>query len=122
MFVLKSYAIRSPLVCAIPRFFINTLLLPKLTSKLSAKTFIFSYEILPKFKISPLKPHFLIKKLFINYIEDNKMNRKKNINNPMEEFYANFFKNIENVKYYKENKNITLDIMKKNSFFLNYLS
>ena len=63
-----------------------------------------------------------IKKLFINYIEDNKTKRKKNINNPMEEFYANFFKNIKKVKYYNENKNITLDIMKKNSFFLNYFS
>ena len=48
MFVLKSYAIRSPLVCAIPRFFINTLLLPKLTSILSSKKFIFSSEISSK--------------------------------------------------------------------------
>jgi septation ring formation regulator EzrA len=59
------------------------------------------------------------KKNFINYIKDQKTKKIKNINNPMEEFYDFFFKNINNTKYYKENKKITFDVMKKNNFFLN---
>ena len=56
---------------------------------------------------------------FLNYIQNYQTNQTKNINNPMEEFYKDLFKNINNKKYYKINKYLTLDIMKKNYFFLN---
>ena len=56
---------------------------------------------------------------FINYIQNYKTNKRKNINNPMAEFYKEFFKNLNNTKYYQTNKNLTFDIMKKNYFFLN---
>ena len=37
----------------------------------------------------------------------------------MEDFYKDFFKNMNNEKYYQINKNITFDIMKKSYIFLN---
>ena len=56
---------------------------------------------------------------FINYIQNYQTNKTKNINNPMEEFYKDLFKNMNNKEYYKINKKLTLNIMKKNNFFLN---
>ena len=56
---------------------------------------------------------------FINYIQNFQTNKIKNINNPMEDFYKDLFKNINNKKYYKTNKYLTLNIMKINNFFLN---
>lgn len=56
---------------------------------------------------------------FINYIQNYKTNIRKNINNPMGEFYKDFFKNLNNIRYYQTNKSLTFDIMKKNYFFLN---
>ena len=55
----------------------------------------------------------------INYIQNYKTNKRKNINNPIGEFYKDFFKNLNRLKYYQTNRNITFDIMKKNYFFLN---
>ena len=40
----------------------------------------------------------------------------------MSEFYKDLFKNINNKKYYQSNKKLTIDIMKKNNFFLDNLS
>ena len=37
----------------------------------------------------------------------------------MGEFYKEFFKNLNNTRYYQTNKSLTFDIMKKNYFFLN---
>ena len=59
------------------------------------------------------------KNKFINYLQNYQTKKKKVINNPMSEFYLEFFKNINNSKYYQDNKKLTLDIMKKNYFFLN---
>tara|TARA_A100001011_G_scaffold350328_1_gene389553 strand:+ start:1993 stop:2898 length:906 start_codon:yes stop_codon:yes gene_type:complete len=56
---------------------------------------------------------------FINYIQNFQTNKIKNINNPMEDFYKDLFKNMNNKKYYKTNKYLTLNIMKINNFFLN---
>ncbi len=56
---------------------------------------------------------------FINYIQNFQTNKTKNINNPMEDFYKDLFKNMNNKKYYKTNKYLTLNIMKINNFFLN---
>ncbi len=56
---------------------------------------------------------------FINYIQNFQTNKIKNINNPMEDFYKDLFKNMNNKKYYKTNKFLTLNIMKINNFFLN---
>ena len=56
---------------------------------------------------------------FINYIQNYQTNKTKKISNPMEEFYKDLFKNINNKKYYKTNKYLTFNIMKKNNFFLN---
>tara|TARA_B100000902_G_C27250987_1_gene885246 strand:- start:41 stop:946 length:906 start_codon:yes stop_codon:yes gene_type:complete len=56
---------------------------------------------------------------FINYIQNYQTNKTQNINNPMEEFYKDLFKNMNNKEYYKINKKLTLNIMKKNNFFLN---
>ena len=56
---------------------------------------------------------------FINYIQNFQTNKTKNINNPMEDFYKDLFKNMNNKKYYKTNKFLTLNIMKINNFFLN---
>ena len=56
---------------------------------------------------------------FINYIENYKTKNRKNIINPMEEFYKELFKNLDNKKYYQTNRSLTFDIMKKNYFFLN---
>ena len=56
---------------------------------------------------------------FINYIYNYNSNKVEIISNPMEDFYKDFFKNINNKKYYQINKNITFDIMKKNYLFLN---
>tara|TARA_B100000401_G_scaffold64508_1_gene38351 strand:- start:207 stop:1112 length:906 start_codon:yes stop_codon:yes gene_type:complete len=55
---------------------------------------------------------------FINYIENFKTGRRKNINNPIGEFYKDFFKNINNLKYFQSNRKLTLNLMKKNYFFL----
>ena len=51
---------------------------------------------------------------FINYIQNFQTNKTKNINNPMEDFYKDLFKNMNNKKYYKTNKYLTLNIMKIN--------
>ena len=40
------------------------------------------------------------------------------IQNPMSEFYKDFFENLNNSNYFKSNKALTFDIMKKNYFFL----
>ena len=56
---------------------------------------------------------------FINYIQNYQTNKTKKISNPIEEFYKDLFKNINNKKYYKTNKYLTFNIMKKNNFFLN---
>tara|TARA_B100000029_G_scaffold234241_1_gene231491 strand:- start:3540 stop:4445 length:906 start_codon:yes stop_codon:yes gene_type:complete len=56
---------------------------------------------------------------FTNYIQNYQTNKTKNISNPMEMFYKDLFKNINNKKYYKTNKYLTFNIMKKNNFFLN---
>ena len=56
---------------------------------------------------------------FTNYIQNYQTNKTKKISNPMEEFYKDLFKNMNNKKYYKTNKDLTLNIMKKNNFFLN---
>tara|TARA_B100001093_G_scaffold466839_1_gene485582 strand:- start:929 stop:1834 length:906 start_codon:yes stop_codon:yes gene_type:complete len=56
---------------------------------------------------------------FINYIKNYNSNKIKIISNPMEDFYKDFFKNMNNEKYYQINKNITFDIMKKSYIFLN---
>ena len=59
---------------------------------------------------------------FINYIQNSKTKKIKNISNPMSEFYKDLFKNINNKKFYQSNKKLTIDIMKKNNFFLDNLS
>ncbi|MBD1137569.1 Gfo/Idh/MocA family oxidoreductase [Pelagibacterales bacterium SAG-MED43] len=75
-----------------------------------------------KFKVDDLKlarKTRINKGKFINYIKNYNSNKIKIISNPMEDFYKDFFKNINNKKYYQINKNITFDIMKKNYTFLN---
>ena len=37
----------------------------------------------------------------------------------MGDFYKEFFKNHKNPQYYRLNKSLTFNIMKKNEFFLN---
>ena len=75
-----------------------------------------------KLKVNDLK---LVRKTkknrgeFINYIQNYNSKKIKIISNPMEDFYDELFKNINNKKYYQINKNITFDIMKKNYIFLN---
>jgi hypothetical protein len=59
------------------------------------------------------------KNKFINFLQDYQSKKKKIINNPMGEFYTEFFKNIDNSNYYKDNKKLTLSIMKKNYFLIN---
>ena len=56
---------------------------------------------------------------FINYIENYKTGKKKVIKNPMEEFYKEFFKNLDNTKYYKSNKILTFELMRINYSLLN---
>ena len=55
---------------------------------------------------------------FFNYIQNFKTRKKKMIPNPMSEFYKDFFENLNNSNYFKSNKALTFDIMKKNYFFL----
>ncbi len=55
----------------------------------------------------------------INYIENYKIGKRKVIKNPMEQFYKEFFKNIDNTKYYKSNKILTFELMKINYSLLN---
>ena len=55
----------------------------------------------------------------INYIENYKTGKIKIINNPMEQFYEEFFKNLNNTKYFKYNKILTSELMKINNSFLN---
>ncbi len=57
-------------------------------------------------------------KNFINYLVNNKTYQKKIIKNPMSEFYKTTFKNLKNRKYFKMNKDLTFDLMKKNYTFL----
>lgn len=56
---------------------------------------------------------------FINYIENYKTSRTKVIKNPMEQFYKEFFKNLDNTKYYKSNKILTFELMRINHSLLN---
>lgn len=56
---------------------------------------------------------------FINYIENYKTGKKKVIKNPMEQFYKEFFKNLDNTKYYKSNKILTFELMRVNYSLLN---
>jgi len=56
---------------------------------------------------------------FINYIENYKTSRTKVIKNPMEQFYKEFFKNLDNIKYYKSNKILTFELMRMNYSLLN---
>ena len=56
---------------------------------------------------------------FINYIENYKTGKIKIIKNPMEQFYEEFFKNLDNTKYYKSNKKLTFELMRINYSFLN---
>ena len=56
---------------------------------------------------------------FINYIENYKTGKKKVIKNPMEQFYKEFFKNLDNTKYYKSNKILTFELMRINYSLLN---
>ena len=56
---------------------------------------------------------------FINYIENYKTSRTKVIKNPMEQFYKEFFKNLDNTKYYKSNKILTFELMRMNYSLLN---
>ena len=69
------------------------------------------YEIIRNTKIK--------KKKFINYIYNPNTKTKKIIKNPMVSFYNDVFKNLNNLSYYKKNKVLTFDIMKKNFFLLN---
>ncbi len=75
-----------------------------------------------KLKVNDLK---LVRKTkqnkgkFTNYILNYNSKKIKKISNPMEDFYDELFKNINNKKYYQVNKNLTFDIMKKNYIFLN---
>ena len=75
-----------------------------------------------KFKANNL---ILVRKTFknklklINYIENCKTGKRKVIKNPMEQFYKEFFKNLNNTKYYKSNKFLTFELMKINYSFLN---
>ncbi len=59
------------------------------------------------------------KSKFINYIHNNKTNKNKEISNPMEEFYKDLMRNKNNRKFFLNNRNFTLDMMKKSYFFLN---
>ena len=54
---------------------------------------------------------------FTNYLKFK--NQKKIINNPMTEFFDDFFKNKNNKSYYKKNKDLTYEIMKRSVDFLN---
>ena len=56
---------------------------------------------------------------FINYIENYNTGKKKIIKNPMGSFYKDFFKNLNNTKYYKSNKFLTFELMRINYYFLN---
>ena len=56
---------------------------------------------------------------FINYLQNSRTKKRKIINNPMGDFYREFFKNYRNPKYFRLNKSLTFNIMKKNDFFLN---
>ena len=56
---------------------------------------------------------------FINYIHNYRTNKNKEINNPMTEFYKDFMRNLNNKKYFQNNRNLTFKMMKKNNFFLN---
>jgi len=56
---------------------------------------------------------------FINYIENYNTGKKKVIKNPMEQFYKEFFKNLDNTKYYKSNKILTFELMRVNYSLLN---
>ena len=64
------------------------------------------------------KTKYSKKKEFINYLVNNKTCQKKIISNPMSEFYKNTFKNLKNKNYFKINKDLTFDLMKKNYMFL----
>ena len=75
-----------------------------------------------KLKINNLiltRKTFKNKRGFINYIEDYQTGKRKIIMNPMEKFYKEFFKNLNNAKYYKSNKSLTDELMRVNYFFLN---
>lgn len=56
---------------------------------------------------------------FINFLQNYRTKKRKIINNPMGDFYKEFFKNHKNPQYYRLNKSLTFNIMKKNEFFLN---
>tara|TARA_B100000900_G_C20533112_1_gene697167 strand:- start:368 stop:1273 length:906 start_codon:yes stop_codon:yes gene_type:complete len=56
---------------------------------------------------------------FINFIHNYKTKKNRIIKNPMAEFYKDLTRNTNNQKYFRNNRNITFDIMKKNNFFLN---
>ena len=56
---------------------------------------------------------------FINYIKNYKTGKIKIIKNPMEQFYEELFKNLDNTKYYKSNKKLTFELMRINYSFLN---
>lgn len=60
----------------------------------------------------------IIKNKFINYLYNLQTKKKIIIKNPMISFYDDFFKNINNLNFYKRNKSLTLEMMKKNRFFL----
>ena len=61
----------------------------------------------------------MINGVFTNFIQKHKSKKINIIKNPMGEFYKNFFKNYKKDSFYLKNKNLTLDIMKKNYSFLN---
>jgi len=62
---------------------------------------------------------FKNKTKFINYIENYKTSKRKVIKNPMEQFYKEFFKNLDNTEYYKSNKILTSELMRVNYSLLN---
>ena len=90
---------------------INLIFKENYLKKTSLKLTVNDLKLIRKTKINKGK--------FINYIHNYKTKKNLEINNPMEEFYKNLMRNIHNEKYFLDNKNLTLNIMKKNYFFLN---
>tara|TARA_Y100000768_G_scaffold382270_1_gene362308 strand:- start:11 stop:916 length:906 start_codon:yes stop_codon:yes gene_type:complete len=95
----------------IGRKIINLIFKENYLKKTSLKLSLNDLKLIRKTKIN--------KGRFINYIHNYKTNKDIEINNPIEEFYKDLMKNKDKRKYFLKNRNLTLDLMKKNYFFLN---